>query len=187
MPRIFAPSDDHNFNAGGVPFVNGVAVVSEGDPSLPFFAAAKGYVVDQSKHALTSIDNLPRVTLNGIAEYMGIALVPADGKYEVIRDIETYISAEELGSLTVASAAGTKSGDTKITVTEALGAGNVHKYKVDTIAPAPLYGDEADSTWKALTSGTDITAATGKNITVVECNAKGFILKSGTSEVTAKT
>ena len=190
MPRIFAPHDEHEFNAGGVPFVNGAAALPEGAASLPFFAAAKGYVVDASKHALTAIDVLSRATLNAIAAYMGITLVPADGKYEVIRDIEGMISTAKLGALTVASVAHvSKVGFTVVTITEALTGTNVHKYKVHaTEAPAPLYGDEADSTWLPLTSGATggIELTTGELITVVECTTAGFIIGSGNDTIASK-
>ena len=190
MPRIFAPHDDHAFNAGGVPFKNGAAALPEGHASLPFFSAAKGYDVDASKHALTPLDTLSRADLNSIAAYMGITLDPTDGKYEVIRDIEGLISTHLLGALTVASVAhGTKVGFTVITVTEALTGTNVHKYKTHaTKAPAPLYGDIADSTWLPLTSGaTDgIELTTGHKITVVECTTAGFIVGSGNDTVASK-
>ena len=190
MPRIFAPHDEHEYNAGGVPFVNGAAVLPKAHASLPFFATAKGYVVDESKHALTAIDTLPRATLNSIAAYMGITLDPTDGKYEVIRDIEGMISTAKLGTLTVASVAhASKLGFTVITITEALTGTNVHKYKVHaTEAPAPLYGDEADSTWLPLTSGATggLELTTGELITVVECTTAGFIVGSGNDTIASK-
>lgn len=190
MPRIFAPHDGHSFNAGGVQFVNGAAALAKDHASLPFFASEKGYDVDNSKHALTALDTLPRATLDAIAAYMGITLVPADGKLEVIRDIEGMISTAKLGTLTVASVAhASKVGFTVITVTEALTGTNVHKYKVHaTEAPAPLYGDEADASWLPLTSGATggIELTTGHKITVVECTTAGFIVGSGNDTVASK-
>ena len=190
MPRIFAPHDEHEFNAGGVPFVNGAAALAKDHASLPFFASAKGYVVDESKHILTAIDTLPRATLDAIAAYMGITLDPTDGKYEVIRDIEGAISTLKLGALTVASVAhASKVGFTVITVTEALTGTNVHKYTTHaTEAPAPLYGDEADASWLPLTSGATggIELTTGHKITVVECTTAGFIVGSGNDTVASK-
>ena len=190
MPRIFAPHDGHNFNAGGVQFVNGAAALAKDHASLPFFASVKGYDVDESKHALTAIDTLPRATLDSIAAYMGITLVPADGKLEVIRDIEGAISTLKLGALTVASVAhNSKVGFTVVTITEALTGTNIHKYKVHaTDAPAPLYKDVVDDTWLPITSaeagGLELT--TGHEITVVECDLAGVILKSGTDTVASK-
>lgn len=190
MPRIFAPNDEHNFNAGGVQFVNGAAVLAKDHASLPFFASAKGYDVDNSKHTLTAIDTLPRTTLDSIATYMGITLVPTDGKLDVIRDIEGLISTHLLGELTVASVAhASKDGFTVITVTESLTGTNIHKYKTHaTKAPAPLYGDEADASWLPLTSGATggIELTTGHKITVVECTTEGFIVGSGNDTVASK-
>lgn len=186
MPRIFAPHDEHNFNAGGVQFVNGAAALAKDHASLPFFASEKGYDVDNSKHSLTALDTLPRATLDSIAAYMGITLVSADGKLEVIRDIEGMISTAKLGALTVASTAGTKSGDTKITITGAAGDGNKYYYKCGATAPAPLYGDQADGGWKEIATGDEFTpGATDAHVTVVKAVvATGFILASGTDEIT---
>ena len=170
--------------------MNGAAALAKDHASLPFFASEKGYDVDNSKHALTALDTLPRATLDAIAAYMGITLVPADGKLEVIRDIEGMISTAKLGTLTVASVAhASKVGFTVITVTEALTGTNVHKYKTHaTEAPAPLYGDEADASWLPLTSGATggIELTTGHKITVVECTTAGFIVGSGNDTVTSK-
>jgi hypothetical protein len=137
------------------------------------------------------VDALPRATLDAISIYTGIALTPGDGKFDVIRDIETVISTNALGTLTVASVAhGSKVGYTVVTITEPLTGTNVHKYKTDpTTAPAPLYVDEADSTWTAMTSAEagGLLLTTGHEITVVECNSKtGFIYKSGTDTVASK-
>lgn len=189
MPRIFAPHDDHAFNAGGVPFKNGAAVLPKGHASLPFFSAAKGYDVDESKHVLTPFDTLTRAELDAIAVYMGITLDPTDGKYEVIRDIEGDLSTSKLGSITVTSAAGTETGDTKITITGAAGTGNKYYYKCAVGALSPLYGDQADSGWAEIATGDEITpGASDTHITVVKAvAATGFILAKGSTTITKKT
>lgn len=189
MPRIFASHDEHNFNQGAVAFVNGVGVLPFGDDALPWFEDEdKGYVIDPAKHILTAIDTLPRDTLNAIAAYMGLTLDPDDGKYEVIRDIEGFISTAKLAALSVASAAGTKSGDTKITITGAAGDGNKYYYKCGATAPAPLYGDQVDGGWQEIATGGEFTpGATDTHVTVVKAVvATGFILASGTDEITKK-
>ena len=68
-----------------------------------------------------------------------------------------------LGTLTVTSAAGTKAGDTKVTVTPEAGVGHLWDGK------------------------SDITATTGQTITVVECDNTYKALKSGSDDVTSKT
>lgn len=90
-----------------------------------------------------------------------------------------------LGTLTVTSAAGTASGDTKITVTPAKGAGNSYKYKVADAATNVVYGQNVQ-TWTAWNGTADITAATGKTITVVECDGSYKAKSAGSATVTAK-
>ena len=91
----------------------------------------------------------------------------------------------ELGVLTVASAAGTGAGQTKLTVT---GNSPGAALKVKTGAqPVPVKsGMTPGSGWKAYTSGTDLTAATGSYATVVELDAAGKVVKAGSVAVTAK-
>lgn len=91
-----------------------------------------------------------------------------------------------MGDLTVTSEAGTEVGDTKISVTEALGEGNKYKYKVADAETPVEYWDKV-RTWSAWDGESDITAATGKVITIVECNDEYHALKAGHATVTAKT
>lgn len=90
-----------------------------------------------------------------------------------------------LGTLTVTSAAGTNSGDTKITVEPSKTDGNSYKYKVGDSETNVTYGQNV-KTWTAWDGTADITAATGKTITVVECDANYIALKAGSATVTAQ-
>ena len=91
-----------------------------------------------------------------------------------------------LGTLTVTSAAGIATGDTKITVTPAKEAsGNVYKYKVGDSAETVTYGQNV-RTWSTWDGKSDITATTDKKITVVEADATYKAQKSGNATVTAK-
>lgn len=91
-----------------------------------------------------------------------------------------------LGTLTVTSAAGTATGDTKITVNPAKEtSGNVYKYKVGDSAETVTYGQNV-RTWSTWDGKSDITAATGKKITVVEADATYKAQKAGNATVTAK-
>lgn len=183
MPRIFAPHEGFNSTQGYVDFVNGAAAVSASASAAIAFFTAKGFDMDNSKHVLTELDKLSRAQLNAIAAYCGIALVPADGKLEVIRDIEAFVSTAKLTALTVTSVAGTESGDTKITVAgESTGQ---LKYKISDAALNPLYKDYAGD-WTSFADGADLTAATGKKINVAEINADGYIVGYGSQTVTAK-
>lgn len=89
-----------------------------------------------------------------------------------------------LGTLTVTSAAGTGSGNTKVTVEPALETGHLYKYKTGTSAPSVEYGQSVRN-WTAWDGKSDIKATTGQYITVVECDNTYKALKSGNDEVTS--
>lgn len=98
----------------------------------------------------------------------------------------SFGGSETLGDLTVASAAGTDSGTTKLTVTPAKGnEGNAYKYKVASSQTTVEYGQNVKS-WSAWDGKSDITAATGQVITVVECDSTYKALSAGHATVTAK-
>lgn len=91
-----------------------------------------------------------------------------------------------LDNLTVTSAASsTTSGKTKITVSPALTSGNSYKYKVADNAVLPAAGQSVKG-WTAWNGTDEITAATGKEICVVECDSAYRALKAGVATVTAK-
>lgn len=95
-------------------------------------------------------------------------------------------STPTLGSLTVTSVAGTADGDTKITITESKQqATNVYKYKVATAEVDVKYGQNV-KTWTSWDGSADITAATGKVITVVEATKDFRAEAAGHATVTAK-
>lgn len=91
----------------------------------------------------------------------------------------------ELAELTVTSAAGTASGDTAITVSPTLEEGHFYKYKVGADVTAPAYGAFVRNytTWDGTS---DITAATGKKIVIIECDADYLAVKAGITTVVAK-
>lgn len=96
------------------------------------------------------------------------------------------VGAQTLGTLTVTSAAGTSSGNTKITVSPAkANAGNVYKYKVGSAAETVTYGQNV-KTWTAWDGTSEITAANSQKITVVEASSDYKALKAGNATVTAK-
>ena len=91
-----------------------------------------------------------------------------------------------LDNLTVTSAASsTTSGKTKLTISPALTSGNSYKYKVADNAVLPAAGQSVKS-WAAWNGTDEITAATGKEICVVECDSAYRALKAGVATVTAK-
>lgn len=93
-----------------------------------------------------------------------------------------------LGTLTVSSAAGTETGDTKLTVTpEKESAGNVYKYKAASgTAPDVTYGQNVRS-WSAWDGISDLTITNGYKVTVVEADATFKALNAGEATVTSKT
>ena len=100
--------------------------------------------------------------------------------------VGTINPTKTLGTLTVNSAAGSASGDTKITVTPAKsGAGNVYKYKVAAAETSVEYGQNVKN-WSAWDGEADITATTGQVITVVECDSTYKALSAGHATVTTK-
>ena len=91
-----------------------------------------------------------------------------------------------LDNLTVTSAASsTTSGKTKLTISPALTSGNSYKYKVADNAVLPAAGQSVKG-WTAWNGTDEITAATGKEICVVECDSAYRALKAGVATVTAK-
>lgn len=98
----------------------------------------------------------------------------------------SFGGSETLGDLTVTSAAGTDSGTTKLSVTPAKGnEGNVYKYKVASSQTAVEYGQNVKN-WTAWDGKSDITAASGQVITVVECDSTYKALSAGHATVTAQ-
>lgn len=92
-----------------------------------------------------------------------------------------------LGTLTVTSAAGAVTGDTKITVNPAKeNSNNVYKYKVATDAVTVGYGQNLRN-WTTWDGKADVKATTGQKITVVECDGTYKALNAGSASVTAKS
>lgn len=90
-----------------------------------------------------------------------------------------------LGKLTVTSAAGTNVGDTALSVSPSLTSGNIYKYRVADAA-VPVSYDMNVRHWSVWNGSSDITAATGKVITLVEATADFRARLSGSATVTAK-
>lgn len=95
-------------------------------------------------------------------------------------------STPTLGTISVSSAAGTAVGDTAITVSGYTpGASETYRYKVGTDAPSVTYGQNLKS-WTAWNGTSDITAATGKKITIASVDANYKAQAAGSATVTAK-
>ena len=100
--------------------------------------------------------------------------------------VSTITGDNTLGTLTVTSIArATDNGKTKITVSPSKGAGNSYKYKIGESAQTVTYGKSVQ-TWAAWDGSEEITAETGKIITVVECDGSYKAVKAGSKAVVAK-
>ncbi len=92
----------------------------------------------------------------------------------------------ELAALKVASAAGTNSGDTAITVQGyTLKTGDAYKYAVGDTAPVAVLGEPLSGSWTTWDGDDEITAATNKKITVAVVSAGGYVVAAGSATVTA--
>ena len=89
---------------------------------------------------------------------------------------------DTLGELTVTAAAGTQEGDVALTVAPELTSGNSYKYKIADVAQVVTYGKNVQ-TWTAWDGSADITAETGKVITLVECDSSYKAVKAGSVTV----
>lgn len=99
-------------------------------------------------------------------------------------------STPSLGSITVASTAGTAVGDSNIAVSGYTpGTGETYKYKTaKDNAPTVTYGQKLGTGWTSITLPHDITpTATHNKITVASVDANGRAQAAGTDDITVKT
>jgi len=179
MPRIYAQNESHTIDFGVVDFVKGVAAVSVGADVSYFNDAGRHYIVDDSKHKLELWDGMSVSQLDELYAYLGGTPSAEDSKYAKVRKIEMALSIKLIGTLAVASAAGSETGDTQITVTDPGDA--VYFAKTgETTAPALLYGDVPDASWTQLTLAAGVTqftpgAASHDKLGTVRVNAAGAV------------
>jgi hypothetical protein len=180
MPRIYAANEAYENDWANLPAENGVLALPAGADTSWF--SANSFTIDNSKHVLTVLDQLTPVQLRALCDYIGLAIdqgANPDTKAALIRAIEGEISSKYITTLTVASVAGTASGDSNIAVTDP---GTLtYKWKsAKTTAPTILFKDVPDSTWRALgtPAGMDITpiAADHDKITVISLDADGYVV-----------
>ena len=145
----------------------GLAYTTEGETSLIGF------------HTEGKYDNATSVAY----AIMGMTLFAEYLDAIAVIDVDT---TPTLGTLTVTSAAGTATGDTKLTVSPAKEkATNVYKYKAGTAAPTVTYGQNL-RTWSTWDGESDLTIATGQKVTVAECDSTYKAQNAGNATVTAK-
>lgn len=153
-----------------LPILDGGFVVAE----LPKAFSTGGLSISTSKAAVGGLS----CTMTGFKSL-------ADNTIQPII-LYRIAASGSLASITVTSAAGTASGDTKLTLSGYTpGTGESYVYKVaSTVAPAISYHQIPDYTWTQWDGTSDITAATGKKITVASVNQNG-VVAAGSATVTA--
>lgn len=157
-----------------------VPVTSEAMTSLGVTADSTGYIGIKSGYANEQRAQVESLVLSGIqflVEY-------ADGV--VFGQID---STPSLGSITVASTAGTAVGDSNIAVSGYSPAtGEKYVYKTGTTAPSVAYGQKLGSTWTDIVPPHDITpTASHTKITVASVDANGRAQAAGSDDITKKT
>jgi HK97 family phage major capsid protein len=157
---------------------------------LYLLAEREGTVLAQSEH-VKFIEDM--TVFKGLARYDGLPVI-AKGFFIINVNNATATTAAtfatdyantELGALGVTSVAGTLAGDTLVTVTGAEASGTTLGYKVAGKVANVKSGD-ASTGYTTFESADDLTAATGKVLTVVEFDAAGRAIKVGSVQVVAK-
>lgn len=97
----------------------------------------------------------------------------------------TLTNVAPLPALKVVSVAGTSSGQTAIYVNPTLAASDSYKYQVGTSVQLPELGASVSDGWTTWDGSSEITAATGSMIAIVEVNASSEAVAGGTAIVTA--
>lgn len=158
-----------------------------------FKAAGLDFMVDESP------DGLPVLGLHTNGNYdnftgemqAALGLVLSAEYLDGIAQVKIEASGS-LGAITVASAAGTATGDSKITVTYTAGVGEVLYYKDASAAATPTYKQVVDLTgWTVIVpeaGGNNIEDLTsGNTITVVSVNGAGQAVASGNATIVVKS
>lgn len=151
---------------------------------IPF---GMSYKIDESAQ-LSTITNEDGTPVNLFEQELAALRVTMDVGFLIVKDeafVKLEAGASKLGTLTVTSAAGTASGDTAVTITPAKTSGNLYKYKIADEAASVSFGQNV-KTWTAWDGTSNITAESGKVITVVECGDDYTAVKAGNTAVTAK-
>jgi HK97 family phage major capsid protein len=158
--------------------------------SLYLLAEREGSNLAMSEHVRFLQD---QTVFKGTARYDGAPVIGAgfvivninNATATTASDFETDYANTELGALAVTSVAGTASGDTNIDFTGGEVSGTTFGYKVAGKAAAVVSGQD-NTGFTTIATNDDITAATGKVITVVEFDANGRAIKVGSAQVVAK-
>ena len=170
-------------------FMNDYDIVG-GYGDLYLLVEREGTVLATSEH-VKFIEDM--TVTKGLARYDGMPVI-AEGFFilninnataDTTAAFEIDYANTEIGALGVTSIAGTLSGDTKIAFTGGEVSGTTFAYKVGGKAVNVACGDSGTG-WTVLATGDDITAATGKIVTIIELDASNRAIKVGSAQVVAK-
>lgn len=170
-------------------FMNDYDIVG-GYGDLYLLVEREGTVLATSEH-VKFIEDM--TVTKGLARYDGMPVI-AEGFFVLninnasaatTTTFETDYANTEIGALGVTSVAGTLSGDTKIAFTGGEVSGTTFAYKVGGKAVAVECGAFGTG-WTVIATGDDITAATGKIVTIIELDANNRAVKVGSTQVVAK-
>lgn len=150
-----------------------VSVNGEALSSFDLTADETGYIGISSGYANKERAQVESLVMSGIQFFVEYAAGVVKG---VISGV--------LPQITVASVAGTDVGDTKITTDYTLGTSESFVYKV-TDDPIVVKKGDSTSSWTSWNGSADITAATGKIITVAVSKSSA-VIAAGNATVTAK-
>ena len=160
-----------------------------GDFDYMYYGIPYGMSYKISEEAqLSTLTNEDGTPVNLFEQELVALRVTMDVAFMIVKDtaFAKLESASRLGTLTVSSVEGTATGDTKVTISPEKTEGNSYKYKVADTDTTVTYGQNVKN-WTAGDGSKDITAETGKKITVVECDAEFRAVKAGSATVTAKS
>ena len=107
--------------------------------------------------------------------------------WEKVERLPTFEDPTSLEELTVQSAAGSTTGKTKLTVTPAKSGSNIYMTKTGASVDKPSYDGDCSSGYQEWDGTSELTAATGQKILVVECTSDKKARKAGIATVTSKT
>ena len=184
-----------------MPILGGQIVTEEFMPDYNIAGGSlQAYLLAERQGGKFGYSDLPlyiqdKTVFKGTARYDGTPVIDEDfvlvsyNNVDPVTSLDFAIDAagDGLNALIVTAAAGTAVGDTKLTIAGAVAASPILKYKVGVIENGLWAGQQIDKTWTAMPANTNITAAAGATVTVVELDADGKLLSFGTVASVPKT
>lgn len=155
-----------------------------GDFDYMYYGIPYGMNYKISEEAqLSTLTNEDGTPVNLYEQELVALRVTMDVGFMIVKDgAFSKLTSGNLGKLKVTSAAGTKTGDTKITVAPAVTSGNSYKYRTGELLDVPVKGQNVKG-WSVWDGSADITAAPGSEIVIAECDASYRVVNAGKATV----